>query len=40
MVELGGLENRCLLFSGPWVRIPLSPPYYYTKKFFDTFLDD
>ena len=25
MVDRGGLENRCSLYSGPWVRIPLSP---------------
>jgi hypothetical protein len=25
VVDRGGLENRCSLYSGPWVRIPLSP---------------
>ena len=26
VVECGGLENRCPVRAGPWVRIPLSPP--------------
>ena len=30
-VDRGGLENRCPLFGGPWVRIPLSPPFIYLK---------
>ena len=27
VVDRGGLENRCPSVGGPWVRIPLSPPF-------------
>src|SRR5690606_22842261 len=26
VVERGGLENRCVAYAAPWVRIPPSPP--------------
>ena len=32
MVEGGGLENRCPVFAGPWVRIPLPPPNQIKKE--------
>ncbi len=32
MVECGGLENRCPAKTGPWVRIPLSPPAFRRRQ--------